>query len=90
MITEKLHLALNKDDMNSPLIILLNELFIQGYQIKLEGVAINKDDLDHPSILDLEHYNNAIFLEINKKNSSSTKIKLEYFDYHKVKVSEIN
>lgn len=90
MITDKLLLALHNDDMNSPLITVLNEIFNSGYQIKLEGIEINKDDLDHPSILDLELYSNEISLELLKNNRPFNKIKMTYSDYHKVQISEEN
>lgn len=89
MLENKLLLAINNDDMNSPLVTVITEIFNEGYQLFLEGAEINEKFLVHSSITDLELYSKEILFELCKKNQLCKKIKIEYLGFHQIRISEL-
>lgn len=83
MNIEKIFKAVNEDDMNSPLISIVNGIEKQGYSVKLEGVDVTADDLDDNLYSDLEKSVNEFNFEISKNGIVEQKFKLKFLEYHK-------
>ena len=83
MNIQKIFDAVNEDDMNSPLISIVNELEQQGYTVKLEGVEVTSHDLDADVFNDFEKAANEFNLELLKQSSLEQKFKIVFTDYHK-------
>lgn len=83
MNIEKIFKAVNEDDMNSPLISIVNELEKQCYSVILEGVDVTADELDNNLYSDLEKSVNEFNFEISKNGIVEQIFKLKFLEYHK-------
>ncbi len=86
MNIQKVFEAVEKDDMNSPLVSICSEFEKQGYKVKIEGVEVSSDELDSGLFNDLEQYSTDINFELIKEGKSSQRFKLVYTDYHKFNI----
>ena len=90
MNIQKIFTAVDNDDMNSPLISIINELENQGYKIKLEGVDVSSSDLDVPLFNDFEKATNGFKLELLKQSSLEQKFKIVFTGYHQFSFNQAN
>ena len=82
MNLEKIYNAVKEDEMNSPLPTIVQELEMQGYKVKLEGLEVTANDLDADLFFDLEKATNEFVFEIEKTGEKNQRFKLVFTDYH--------
>jgi len=82
MNIEKIYSAVEVDEMNSPLPIIVHELELQGYKVKLEGLEVTAKDFDADLFFDLEKATNEFELEIEKDGDRNHQFKLIFKNYH--------
>ncbi len=83
MNIEKIFNAVDEDEMNSPLPLIVSELERQGYAVRIEGVDVTSDDIDDNLFVDLEKAVNEFEMELLKSSEIEQKFKLVFTDYHK-------
>ena len=83
MNIEKIFNAVDEDEMNSPLPLIVSELERQGYIVRIEGVDVTSDDIDDNLFVDLEKAVNEFEIELLKNSETEQKFKLVFTDYHK-------
>ena len=83
MNIEKIYSEVTNDEMNSPLITICNEIFNQGYCLKIDGVVIEREDLDNSVLTDFEQSQINFNLFITDVNNQSKEFLLTFTDYHK-------
>lgn len=90
MNIEKVFLAVEEDEMNSPLPTIVHELENQGYNVKLEGIEVTANDLDADLFVDLEKATNEFEIELMKDDEIIQKFKLVFTEYHKFHIQSYN
>lgn len=82
MNIQNIFYAVESDEMNPPLPLVVLELERQGYKVKIEGLEVNAEDMEDKIFEDLERATNEFNVEITNEKSSQ-KFKIVFTDYHK-------
>ncbi|WKZ71101.1 MAG: hypothetical protein QY331_07530 [Melioribacteraceae bacterium] len=89
MKVTKLFNALNNDNMNSGLVVIVAELEKQGYKVELEGVEVSsKNMLDENIFEDFERASKEFKIRLLKNGNVVDKFMLEAIDYHEYKIKK--
>jgi hypothetical protein len=82
MDIQKLNKAVEKNEMNSPLLSICFELEQQGYIVRVEGLEIDSKEIDTDLFSDLENATNEFNIELLQNCKSVQKFKLIFIGYH--------
>ena len=87
MNINKIFDALQNDEMNSALGIILNELEKQGYRVFVNGVYLKSYEIfenEHPDLESMERLN----LTIEKTGIETQSFGIKFIEYHKIIFTE--
>ena len=83
MNIQKIYSAVEADEMNSPLLTIVNELEEQGYKVRIEGLDVSAGDMEDKLFKDIEKALNKIEIELLQRDHREQKFRLVFTDYHK-------
>ncbi|GIK22770.1 MAG: hypothetical protein BroJett005_21840 [Ignavibacteriota bacterium] len=88
MNLESIFSALNKDQMNSSLVIICAELESQGYQAEIEGIRVTSRELFENKFPSLEEIAEPLNFRLYKNDIVEQKFSIKFIDFHKIIIQE--
>ena len=86
MNIEKIYNALMSDEKNSALQIICAELFLQGYQVLIDGAQMNSQDFDENVYKDFERSSDHFEITLLKNNKHVQRFNIRFIDFHRFEI----